>query len=200
MVRPPSVLLVIGLVLGADAAGADTRSRTIAMRAGALRDSATPAGSDLGLAAAAQTATLLLKIGSLKTDPEFGRLTEALESASRQALGELPGIRLLADSEDADAAAAKRRPPVVLLTGKLVALGQKDEGEEILISAKVEYFLHRMPGQSIAAVVSGVATARVAPIQMKKKRLRERLERALVAAAVQSAAKRTAPALRAASD
>lgn len=70
--------------------------------------------------------------------------------------------------------------------------------ESIIVSAKVEYFVHRMPGQSIAAVVSGVATTKVAQIQVKKKRLREKLEFELMTAAVSSAVRRTAPALKAA--
>jgi hypothetical protein len=200
MLRLLSVLLAIGLLLGVDKAGADSLCGIVVPSEGTVRDSANLTVPDPSKPPASSAAKMLLKIGSFKTDPEFERLTDTLESASRQGLGELPGVRLLEESEDADAAAKKRRPPVVLLTGKLAELGQKDEGEEVLISAKVEYFLHRMPGQSIAAVVSGVATARVAPIQMKKKRLRERLERALVAAAVESAVKRTPPALKAAAD
>lgn len=145
-------------------------------------------------------AKMLLKLGSMKTDPEFERLTDALSSASRQALGELPGVRVLGETEDADAAATKRKPPVVLITGKLCEVEQKPDGDEVLVSAKVEYFVHRMPGQSIAAVVSGIASAKVAPIQVRKKRLRERLELLLVNAAVESAVKRTAPALKAALD
>lgn len=159
--------------------------------------SAKPAANS-GSATVAQGAPMLLKLGALKTDPALERLSEALQAASRQALGELPGVTLMDRDVDTAAAVAKRKPPVVLITGKLVELGQKQSGEEVLISAKVEYFVHRMPGESIAAVVSGVATARVAPIQMQKRRLRERLERSVVAAAVESAAKRTPPALRAA--
>jgi hypothetical protein len=136
----------------------------------------------------------------MKTDPEFSRLSEAMSTASRQALGELPGVRLLDESEDADVAASKRKPPVILITGKLLEVGQKPDGEEVVVTAKVEYFVHRMPGQSIAAVVSGTAKAKVSAIQVKKRRLREKLENELVAAAVESAVKRSEPALKAAAD
>lgn len=189
MSRLLSVLLIIGSSFGADKAGADLRS-------GIAGDNVL--APDIGKAVPLPRANVLLKLGSMKTDPEFERLAEALQAASQKALGELPGVRLMEASEDADAAAVKRKPPVVMITGKLAELGQKDEGEEVLISAKVEYFVHRMPGESIAAVVSGVASARVAPIQMKQRNLRERLERSLVAAAVASAVKRSAPALKAA--
>lgn len=145
-----------------------------------------------------KSAQMLLKLGDLRTNPELERLTGALESASRQALGELPGVRLLDSGEDASAAVKKRRPPVVLITGKLVEMGQKKDGKEVLITAKVEYFVHRLPGESIAAVVSGAATARVAPAQVEKRPLRERLERSIIAAAVESAVKRTPQALKAA--
>lgn len=156
------------------------------------------ASTSKGNQATAPAAQMLLKLGDLKTDPKLERLSGALHEASRQALGELPGVRLLENMDEPAAAGSKRKPPVVLITGKLVELGQKADGEDVLVSAKVEYFVHRMPGESIAAVVSGVATARVAPIQMQKRRLRERLERSIVTAAVESAAKRTPPALRAA--
>jgi hypothetical protein len=197
MPRLFSAILIIGSILGAGVAVAEVEasgSGEVEFAEALAIDPIVNASSK----DSQQAAKMLLKLGSLKTDPEFERLTGTLESASRQALGELPGVRLLEATEDADAAAVKRKPPVVLITGKLAELGQKDEGEEVLISAKVEYFVHRMPGESIAAIVSGVATARVAPIQMKKRRLRERLERSIILAAVESAAKRTPPALKAA--
>lgn len=168
---------------------------------GATAQAASPAAANAKTASPAptpQAAPMLLKLGDLKTDPALERLSDALQAASRQALGDLPGVTLMGREADTAAAVAKRKPPVVLITGKLVALGQKQSGEEVLISAKVEYFVHRLPGESIAAVVSGVATARVAPIQMQKRRLRERLERSIVAAAVESAARRAPKALRAA--
>jgi hypothetical protein len=184
---------MIGSVCGADKAGADLRSGITAIGETTTLVAATKPASN-------QRAKMLLKLGSLKTDPEFERLNESLASASRQALGELPGVRVLGETEDADVAAAARKPPVVMITGKLSELGQRDDGGEILISAKVEYFVHRMPGQSIAAVVSGAATARVAPLQMKTRNWRERVERSVVLAAVESAVKRSAPALKAAAD
>jgi hypothetical protein len=207
MPRLLSVLLIIGSVLGADKAGADMRNGFVGSggtsRLGSMGAAAAPQKSgrpDSGKSTPEQLPKVLLKLGSLKTEPEFARLAEALASASRQALGDIPGVRILEESEDVVAAAAKRKPPVILITGKLAEIGQKEDGEEVLISAKVEYFVHRMPGESIAAVVSGVATARVAPIQMQKRRLRERLERSLVAAAVESAVRRTPPALKAAAN
>jgi hypothetical protein len=148
--------------------------------------------------ASPQAAPMLLKLGDFKTDPALARLSGALQVASRQALGELPGVTLMDRGVDTAAAVAKRKPPVLLITGKLVELGQKRSGKEVLISAKVEYFVHRMPGESIAAVVSGVATARVAPVQTQKRLQRERLERSIVTAAVESAARRAPPALLAA--
>lgn len=145
-------------------------------------------------------AKVLLKLGAMKTDSAHQRLSEAMSVASRQALGELPGVRLLDDAEDADAAATKRKPPVILITGKLLEFGQIPEGENVVVSAKVEYFVHRMPGQSIAAVISGSAKAKVAAAQVKKRRSREKLESDLVAAAVESAVRRSAPALNAAAN
>ncbi len=186
MTRLLSVLLIIGSVLGADKAGADMRNGL--------------SGSAATVPSESNQAVMLLKLGSLKTEPEFARLNEALASASRQALGEIPGVRMLEETEDAAAAAVKRKLPVILITGKLAEIGQKEDGKEVLISAKVEYFVHRLPGESVAAVVSGVATARVAPVEMQKRILRERIERSLVAAAVASAVKRTAPALKAAAN
>jgi hypothetical protein len=141
---------------------------------------------------------MLLKLGAMKTDPEHERLGGAMSAASRLALGGLPGVRVLEEGEDADVAAKKHRPPVVLITGKLLEVGQSPDGEDVVVTAKVEYFVHRMPGQSIAAVVSGTAKAKVARIQVKKRRLREKLELELVTAAVESAVKRTEPALKAA--
>jgi hypothetical protein len=196
MLRLVAAVVLVGSICGADRAGADLRSGVAAIGAAATGRAITATNKPL----AAQRAKVLLKLGSLQTEPEDVRLTEPLAAASRQALGELPGVRVLEETEDANVAAAVRKPPVVMITGKLSELGQKDDGGEILISAKVEYFVHRMPGQSIAAVVSGAASARVAPTQMKKRDWRERLERSLVQAAVESAVKKSAPALKAAAD
>jgi hypothetical protein len=143
---------------------------------------------------------MLLALGDMKTEPKHSRLSQAMSVASRNALAELPGVRLLADGEDAEVAAARRKPPVILITGKLLEVGQAAEGDGFVVSAKVEYFVHRMPGHSIAAVVSGSARAKVSSAQVQKRRLREELEQQLVAAAVESAAKRTVPALKAALD
>jgi hypothetical protein len=143
---------------------------------------------------------MLLALGAMKTEPKHSRLSQAMSVASRSALGELPGVRLLAEGEDAEAAAARRKPPVVLITGKLLEVGQAADGAGFVVSAKVEYLVHRMPGHSIAAVVSGSARAKVSSAQVRKRPLREKLEQQLVAAAVESAVKRTAPALKAALD
>jgi hypothetical protein len=196
MTRLLSVFLLIGSALGADKAGADMRNGLSGSAEASLL------GAPLGISAAlaAPETRMLLKLGSLRTEPEFSRLNAALASASRQALGDIPGVRILEDTEDAAAAAAKRKPPVILITGKLAEIAQKQDGKALLVSAKVEYFVHRMPGESVAAVVSGMATARVAPIQMRQRSLREQIERSLVAAAVVSAVKRTPPALKAAAD
>ncbi len=140
---------------------------------------------------------LLVKLGDMKTEPAQRSLSPALVNASRAAIADIPGVTLMGDGEDAEAMAAKGST-VVVISGKLRELGQAREGDEVVMSAKVEYVLYKLPGRAIAAIVSGGAKARVGASSVKTPSGRQQLEREVVSAAVESAARRAPAALQAA--
>ena len=140
---------------------------------------------------------LLVKLGDMKTEPAQRSLSPALVNASRAAIADIPGVTLMGEGEDAEAMAAKGST-VVVISGKLRELGQAREGDEVVMSAKVEYVLYKLPGRAIAAIVNGGAKARVGASSVKTTSGRQQLEREVVSAAVESAARRAPAALQAA--
>ena len=72
------------------------------------------------------------------------------------------------------------------------------EGSDIVYSASVEYILHTMPDQSIAAKVSGSATASLTEEEAKDQERAAELRTAVLEAAIASALRRAPRALLAA--
>jgi hypothetical protein len=100
---------------------------------------------------------VLVKLGIMKngTNVKSKRIESDLAHASRQKLNELPGVKVLVEGDDG----AGKKTPVVMVTGSVEQLKASREGSAIVYTAKVEYILHTMPDQSIAAKVSGSASA-----------------------------------------
>lgn len=146
-------------------------------------------------------ARVALKIGAMRnaTQVKSETVTRALETTSREKFGEIPGIVVLDETESAEHA-AKRRIPVVLVTGRIERLKASREGETVVYSAKVEYILHRMPQQSIAATFSGSASARASLDEAQDSDRAAELRRAVLAAAIDSAVRRAPEALLAAAE
>jgi hypothetical protein len=139
-----------------------------------------------------------VKLTPAQAEPKHQRLTQTLDLASRQAIGGIPGVTVLQDSDDENAFARKHRQPVIVFSGKLQGLAESKDGEELVFRAEVQYIVYRLPGRNVAAVVSGAAQARVYPAQIRTKQSRQQLEDKVVSAAVESAARRAPPALEAA--
>ncbi len=108
---------------------------------------------------------VLVKIGMMKNGSgvKSKRIENELADSSRRKLGELPGVRVLAaDGSGPNSDASSGRPstvPMVMVTGNVSELKASREGRSITYSASVEYVLHTMPEQAIAAKVSGRASA-----------------------------------------
>jgi hypothetical protein len=154
-------------------------------------------GAESG-SAAKKAPKLWVKLSPAQTEPQYQRFTQTLESASRQAIGGIPGVTVLEDNDDENAFARKHRQPVIVLSGKLQGLVSSKDGDELVFRAEVQYIVYRLPGRNMAAIVSGAAQARVYPAQVRTKESRQLLEDKVVAAAVESAARRAPPALEAA--
>ncbi len=147
-------------------------------------------------------AKVLVKLGKVrngtKVTSEDAELT--VKRASRDQLDQLPGVALLAASEDAEKVSQKHKLPAVLLTGSIRELNAAKEGGEVVYSAKVEYVVQSLPEQAILAKVSGKAEARASEFETRDRVRRDALREEVLDAAVASAMKRAPRALLAAAD
>jgi hypothetical protein len=143
---------------------------------------------------------VLVQIGAMKnqTSVKGSGIEAELEQESRKKLDELPGIEVLADKPDQSQESKKKKIPVVMVSGHIQKLRAVRDGQEIVYSASVEYILHTMPGQSIAAKVSGNATASLTQEEAKDKQRSAELRRQVLEAAIASALRSAPRALMAA--
>ena len=146
----------------------------------------------------AQGPKVLVKLGIMKNGSGVSgkRIESDLAQASRQKLNELPRVKVLSEGEDG----ADRQTPVVMVTASVEQLKASREGAAIVYSARVEYVLHTMPDQSIAAKVSGSASAQAseqdANDQLKSAQLRKDVLEAAIASALRRAPRALVAAAR----
>lgn len=143
---------------------------------------------------------VLVQIGTMKnqTSVKGSGIEAELEQESRKKLDELPGIEVLAATPDEKQESKKKKLPVVMVSGHIQKLRAVREGQDIIYSASVEYILHSMPGQTIAAKVSGNATASLTQEEAKDKARSAELRRQVLEAAIASALRGAPRALLAA--
>jgi hypothetical protein len=139
---------------------------------------------------------VLVKLGIMKNGSgvKSKRIESDLAQASRKKLSELPGVRVLVEGDDG----AGKTTPVVMVTGSVEQLKASREGSSIVYTAKVEYVLHTMPEQSIAAKVSGSASAQASEQEANDQTRSAQLRKEVLEAAIASALRRAPPALLAA--
>lgn len=141
---------------------------------------------------------LLVKIGIMKNGSgiKSQKIETELADSSRRKLSELPGVKVLALADENLDPPSKL--PMVMVTGKIQELKASREGSSIVYSAIVEYVLHTMPEQSIAAKVSGHASATATQQDATSSAKLAELRRSVLEAAIASALRRAPPALLAA--
>jgi HEAT repeat protein len=141
---------------------------------------------------------VLVRIGIMKNDSgvRSKKIESELADSSRRKLGELLGVKVLAVSEDAPEKPSKL--PMVMVTGNIQELKVSHQGSSFVYSALVEYVLHTMPEQSIAAKVSGSASATASEQEASSSAKSAELRRSVLEAAIASALRRAPPALIAA--
>ena len=144
-------------------------------------------------------ARLLVKLGAMKnqTGVKGPRIEAELESESRKKLDELPGVHVMGGVAESGAE-AKRKLPVVMVTGHIQKLQASRDGTDIVYSASVEYILHTMPDESIAAKVSGSASGSLTAEEAKDETRAAELRHQVLGAAIASALRRAPRALLAA--
>jgi len=117
---------------------------------------------------------------------------------SRRNLDQLPGIDVLPNDEEVALAAEKQDIPVVMVSTSIQRLAAARDGDSVVYSANIEYLVHTMPDQTIAARVAGSASASASEEDARDKARSAELRREVVEAAVRSALKRAPQALLAA--
>jgi hypothetical protein len=145
-------------------------------------------------------ARLLVKLGAMKnrTAVKGPRIEAELERESRKKLDEMPGVRVMSTPTDAGKDAQKDPLPVVMVTGHIQKLQASRDGADIVYSASVEYILHTMPDESIAAKVSGSASGSLTAEEAKDEGRAAELRHQVLGAAIASALRRAPRALLAA--
>lgn len=140
---------------------------------------------------------LLVTIGKMTNGSSVRSrsVMKQLDATSREKLAALPGVLLSDEGE-----ASSKKLPLVLVSGRLATLKKHKEGSQVVITIKVEYIVHTMPGRSIRGKISGSATARAAASELKGKRAMARFRREVLVAAIQSAMRRAPEALMAAAN
>jgi hypothetical protein len=139
---------------------------------------------------------VLVKIGIMKNDSgvKSNKIESELADSSRRKLNALPGVRVL----PGDGSGKPGKVPMVMVTGNVSELKASRQGSSIVYSASVEYVLHTMPEQAIAAKVSGRATATASEQDAGDSSKLAELRRSVLEAAIASALRRAPPALLAA--
>jgi hypothetical protein len=178
----------------------DESSAVKAQIAGTIAALEQKANGDSGSNAGRGRGQVLVQVGQVRnaTKREVGGLVQEFKTHSKERLQSLPGVELLHEQEDADAAAKRRKQPVVMLTGHLRQLDERQRGGEMEYAAEVEFIIHRMPGRSIQGKVSGSARVRSGLTEVKSPKQQAELRRNVIEAAIDSAMKRAAEALLAA--
>jgi hypothetical protein len=197
MTHPPVGLLALALPLLMGSASVDSSRSSIGFARHVQIEESSPALSADGDNPKTKVPSLLVKLTPVQTEPQYNRLSAALDSASHQAIGGIPGVTVIGDDDDETALAKKSRKTVVVLAGKLQDLVSTKEGDEVVFRAQVEYIIYRVPDRDIAAVVDGAAKARISAVQVNTKESRQQVEDDVAAAAIESAARRAPAALMA---
>jgi hypothetical protein len=125
-------------------------------------------------------------------------ITSLFKSSTRTQLAQIPGAEVLAEGTDVSAQGKSRGLPVFALDGSITRLTRGQSGSDISYSAKVEYLIRQVPGQSLKGTVSGAAQALASVSALKGEREMAQLQAEAVSAAVETAMKGAPPALEAA--
>jgi hypothetical protein len=104
---------------------------------------------------------VLVKVGELKnlTGARGERLAARFRGATRAKAAELPGVELISEASEGRSEAAARKLPLLVLDGVLNQLSQGADGQQTMVSAKVEYVFRKMPEHALTGSVTGTARA-----------------------------------------
>jgi hypothetical protein len=142
-------------------------------------------------AATREPPKVLVKLGKGRAVRESNAERMVLAS-SRRRLDSMPGIQVLPDDDEVAKAAEKQSIPVVLVTTRIEKLLLEKDGSDLVYQARVEYLVHSMPGEALAARVAGSASETASVEETRDVAKNDELRRSVLDAAI-SSAMRNAP-------
>jgi hypothetical protein len=140
---------------------------------------------------------VLVKLGNSRSQ-KASSVERQLLASSRSRLDAVPGIQVLPDDDEVAKAAEKQDIPVLLVTTRIEKLLLERDGADLFYAARVEYLVHRMPGEALAARVAGSASESASEEEASNGKKNAALRRSVLDAAVQSAMRNAPRALFAA--
>jgi hypothetical protein len=107
------------------------------------------------------SARFLVKVGELRnlTGARGERLAARFRGTTRARAAELPGVELVSEASEGQKEALVRKLPLLIIDGVLNQLSQGADGEQMMVSAKVEYVFRKMPEHALTGSVTGTARA-----------------------------------------
>lgn len=143
---------------------------------------------------------VFVKLGGIRngTRVKSPAIERAILAESRKNLDGLPGVEVLPNDEEVVLAAERQNLPIVMVTTSIQKLAASRDGDSVVYVANIEYLVHSMPDQTIAARVAGTASTSASEAEAKDKNKSAALRREVLAAAVKSALTRASSALLAA--
>lgn len=140
---------------------------------------------------------VLVKLGNGRAT-KTSSVERQLLASSRNRLDALPGIQVLPDDDEVAKAAEKQDIPVLMVTTRIEKLLLERDGADLVYAARVEYLVHRMPGEALAARVAGSASESASEEEATNGKKNAALRRSVLDAAVRSAMRNAPRALFAA--
>jgi HEAT repeats len=177
-----------------------------ALRAALDRESTATVRSQLEstlkrLSKPAAKARFLVSLGKFenRSGVRDAKLDAVLRDRTRAQVAQVPGVEVLAEGADIGAAGKSRKLPAFKLDGTVLHLSKRQGNDGISFSAKVEYMISEMPGQTLKGSMSGSARALAEAGKIRGQSELSQLQMDAVAGAVESALRGATPALEAAS-
>ena len=107
--------------------------------------------------------------------------------ATRANASALPGVEVLSDATEGKQEAQTRKLPLLVLDGVVNRMAQGSSGQQVTVSAQVEFVFRKMPEHALTGSITGAARARDSSRVLSDQSLVAQLEDQALQGAVESA-------------
>lgn len=145
-------------------------------------------------------AKYLVALGKLenKSGVAGAALGPMLKSSTRERMGLIPGVEVLADGTDAAAEGKSRKLPAFQIDGSLTKLSKREGSDGVGFEARVEFVLRKVPDQTLTGTLNGSAKALADAKDVRGQSELAQLQLDALSGAVETAFKGAPPAFAAA--